>query len=53
MGSAKLLGTKVILVGIRPEVAQTIVELGVTLDNIVTRSTLEEGIAYALPSQND
>jgi rsbT co-antagonist protein RsbR len=46
--SAKLLGAKVILVGIRPEVAQALVGLGVELHDIATRSTLEDGIAHAL-----
>lgn len=43
-----LLGAQVILTGIRPEVAQTLVSLGVDLRQIVTRSTLQSGIAYAL-----
>ena len=43
-----LLGAQVILTGIRPEVAQTLVGIGVSLGNIVTRSTLQDGIAFAL-----
>lgn len=46
--AAKLLGARVVLTGIRPEVAQTLVGLGVDLRGIVTRSTLQSGIAYAL-----
>jgi rsbT co-antagonist protein RsbR len=46
--AAGLLGTKVILVGIRPEVAQTLVSLGIDLSAIITRSTLQSGIAYTL-----
>jgi rsbT co-antagonist protein RsbR len=46
--SARLLGTSVILTGIRPEVAQTLVGLGVGMEGIITRSTLQSGIAYAL-----
>jgi rsbT co-antagonist protein RsbR len=46
--SARLLGTHVVLTGIRPEVAQTLVGLGVGLEGIVTRSTLQSGIAYAM-----
>ena len=34
--------------GIRPEVAQAIVGLDIQLDTITVRSTLQEGIAYAL-----
>lgn len=46
--SVKLLGAQVVLTGIRPEVAQTLIGLGVDLGSIVTRSTLESGIGYAM-----
>jgi rsbT co-antagonist protein RsbR len=46
--AVKLLGAQVVLTGIRPMMAQTLVSLGVDLSSIVTRSTLENGIAYAL-----
>jgi PAS domain S-box-containing protein len=49
--SVKLLGAQVVLSGIRPEVAQTLVGLGVELTGIVTSSTLQNGIAYALRQQ--
>ena len=45
--AVKLLGAQVVLTGIRPEVAQTLVGLGVDLGGIVTRGTLQSGIAYA------
>jgi rsbT co-antagonist protein RsbR len=44
----QLLGAQVILTGIRPEVAQTLVGMGVDLRGIVTRGTLRDGIAHAL-----
>lgn len=44
--AARLIGAEVILVGIRPEVAQSIVGLGLRLDSIVTRSTLQSGIEH-------
>ncbi|MEP7189004.1 MAG: anti-anti-sigma factor, partial [Roseiflexaceae bacterium] len=44
----KLLGAQVVLTGLRPEVAQTLVSLGVDLSDIVTRGTLQSGIAYGL-----
>ncbi len=46
--SARLLGAEVILTGIRPEIAQTLVALGVDLGQVVTRSNLQMGIEYAL-----
>lgn len=46
--AASLVGARVVLTGIRPEVAQTLIGLGVDMTNIVTRSTLQSGIAYAL-----
>lgn len=46
--AVKLLGAQVILTGIRPHIAQTLVSLGVNLRGIVTRSTLQTGVAYAL-----
>ncbi len=42
-----LIGAQVVFTGIRPEVAQTLVTLGVDLSRVVTLSTLESGIAYA------
>jgi PAS domain S-box-containing protein len=45
--AVKLLGAQVVLSGIRPEVAQTIVGLGVDMSGIVTRSSLQSGLAYA------
>lgn len=39
-----LLGAEAVLVGIRPEVAQTIVGLGLTLDGVRTAATLEAAL---------
>jgi ABC-type sugar transport system substrate-binding protein/anti-anti-sigma regulatory factor len=46
--AAKLLGAEVVLVGITPVVAQTMVQLGLEMQRIATRSDLESGFAYAL-----
>jgi PAS domain S-box-containing protein len=46
--AVKLLGAQLLLTGLRPEVAQALVSLGVDLRDIVTRSTLQDGIAYGL-----
>ncbi len=44
----RLLGATPVLVGMRAEVAQTIVSLGVDLSGIVSRAGLQEGLTYAL-----
>ena len=49
--AAKLLGAECILVGMKPEIAETIVNLDIDFGNIVTKSTLEAGIRYALQLQ--
>ena len=43
----RLLGTKAVLTGIRAEVAQTLVGLGVDLTGITTLTNLQSGIAFA------
>jgi len=48
MKSAELLGTRCIMTGIRPAVAQTLVELGVDLSSIRTLRNLQEGLRYCL-----
>ncbi|HRI52137.1 MAG TPA: PAS domain S-box protein [Pseudomonadota bacterium] len=44
----RLLGVIPVLTGIKAEVAQTLIGLGIGLTGIVTRSTLQAGIQYAL-----
>lgn len=46
--AARLLGAEVVLTGIGPEVARSLVEEGIDLGDIATLSTLQSGIAYAL-----
>ncbi len=46
--AVRLVGTKCILVGIRPEIAQTIVNLGIDLTKFPTKSTLRKGVVTAL-----
>jgi len=45
--AVRLLGAEVILTGIRPEIAQTLVTIGADLGSITTRGTLQSGIACA------
>lgn len=49
--AVRLLGAQVLLVGISAEIAQTIVQLGVALEGIVTLANLQSGIEYALRQQ--
>jgi anti-anti-sigma regulatory factor/HAMP domain-containing protein len=49
--ATRLLGAEPILVGIRPELAQTIVGLGVDLSALVTQANLASGIRYATQRQ--
>jgi ribose transport system substrate-binding protein len=44
--AAQLLGTRVILVGISPEVAQTVVQLGVDLSSLPTYRSLQVGLEH-------
>lgn len=46
--AARLLGAEVVLTGIRPDAARALVEIGASLDELITRGTLESGIAYAV-----
>jgi rsbT co-antagonist protein RsbR len=46
--AVKLLGARVILTGISPAMAQTLVHLGADLSGMITLSTLQAGIAHAL-----
>ncbi|MRG87217.1 RsbT co-antagonist protein RsbRA [Salinibacillus xinjiangensis] len=46
--AVRLIGADCILVGIRPEIAQTIVNLGIDLSNFPTKSSLQKGFRSAL-----
>jgi rsbT co-antagonist protein RsbR len=46
--AARLMGADCIISGIRPQIAQTIVHLGVDLGSVVTKSSLADAFALAL-----
>ncbi|WP_347558800.1 STAS domain-containing protein [Robbsia sp. KACC 23696] len=48
VAAAHLMGAECIISGIRPQIAQTIVHLGVDLGNVVTKATLEDALKLAL-----
>jgi PAS domain S-box-containing protein len=48
VSAVRLLGADVILTGIRPAIAQTLVHLGVDLSGVTTRSSLSAGLRVAL-----
>jgi rsbT co-antagonist protein RsbR len=48
VAAARLMGADCIISGIRPQIAQTIVHLGVDLGNVVTKATLADAFAIAL-----
>ncbi|MCI0637198.1 MAG: STAS domain-containing protein, partial [Actinobacteria bacterium] len=48
VAAARLMGADCIISGIRPQIAQTIVHLGVELTNVVTKATLADAFAIAL-----
>jgi len=48
VAAARLMGADCIISGIRPQIAQTIVHLGVNLTDVITKSTLADAFAVAL-----
>ena len=44
--TTKLRGAETVIVGIQPDVAQSMVQLGLTLEDVPTALDLEEGLAY-------
>ena len=52
MSAVRLLGADVILTGVRPAIAQTLVHLGVDLGGVTTRSSLAAGLRTAMEMLN-
>jgi rsbT co-antagonist protein RsbR len=48
VAAARLMGAECLISGIRPQIAQTIVHLGVDLGNVTTKATLADALVVAL-----
>ncbi|MDB5770443.1 MAG: RsbT co-antagonist protein RsbR [Burkholderia sp.] len=48
VAAARLMGADCIISGIRPQIAQTIVHLGVNLEDVITKATLADAFLVAL-----
>lgn len=48
VAAARLMGADCIISGIRPQIAQTIIHLGIDLSQVVTKATLADALAVAL-----
>ena len=46
--AARLMGADCIISGIRPQIAQTIVHLGVDIGDVITKATLADAFSLAL-----
>jgi rsbT co-antagonist protein RsbR len=46
--AAQLMGAQCVISGIRPQIAQTIVSLGIEFGEIVTKASLSDALQYAL-----
>jgi rsbT co-antagonist protein RsbR len=52
VAAARLMGAECIISGIRPQIAQTIIHLGVDLSGVVTKATLADAFQLALKKRN-
>jgi rsbT co-antagonist protein RsbR len=48
IAAVRLLGAQVVLTGVRPAIAQTLVHLSIDLSTVVTRPSLQAGLRFAL-----
>jgi rsbT co-antagonist protein RsbR len=48
VAAARLMGADCIISGIRPQIAQTIIHLGVDLQNVTTKATMADALVLAL-----
>ena len=47
VSAAKLMGAQCIISGIRPQIAQTMIHLGVAFGDVVTKASLSDALAFA------
>lgn len=52
VSATRLMGAECIISGIRPEIAQTIVHLGIDLSNIITKASLATALQHAFRTLN-
>jgi len=52
VSAARLMGADCLISGIRPQIAQTIIHLGVDLKDVVTKATLADAFRLALQKRN-
>jgi len=52
MKAAKLMGSRCILTGLSPEVAQTLTQLGIDLTELVTLRTIKDGLKMSIEALN-
>jgi rsbT co-antagonist protein RsbR len=52
VAAARLMGADCIISGIRPQIAQTIVHLGVNLSEVTTKASLADAFSIALKRTN-
>lgn len=52
VSATRLMGAECIISGIRPEIAQTVVHLGIDLSGIVTKASLASALKYAFAIMN-
>ena len=50
--AVRMLGAQVVLTGVRPALAQTLVHLGIDLSHVITRSSMSAGVRVALDILN-
>jgi rsbT co-antagonist protein RsbR len=48
VGALRLVGVEMVITGVRPALARSLVDIGVDMSGVVLRSTLQSGVAFAL-----